>query len=315
MLSEVKISIAAGTNVGLVRDNNEDDFVVSPDLAASEWHIPQTDEFVSLGDYGCLLVVADGMGGANAGEVASGMAIETVRQYFVAENIREVIADDKRMQEFMKMVVRQADQNILQTSKADSGKEGMGTTIVMVWILGERAYICWCGDSRCYAFNRQLGLIQLTKDHSLVQELVDRGELAPENANDHPLSNVVTRCLGDVENRSVPETRIYQLRHQDVIMLCSDGLCGVCNDNQIIAVMAEHNDDARRCQEKLISIALASGGYDNVTVALCRVQMEGSDNESASVNQDEDIATTVRTKPNSHRFRLGLNLFGKKKQK
>lgn len=314
-MPEVKISIAAGTNVGLVRDNNEDDFVVSPDLAASEWHVPQADGFASLGGYGCLLVVADGMGGANAGEVASGLAIETVKQYFVAEKMQEAIVSDKRMQEFMKMVVSQADQNIRQASKDDPGKEGMGTTIVMAWLLGERAYICWCGDSRCYAFNKQLGLVQLTKDHSLVQELVDRGELAPENANDHPLSNVVTRCLGDVESRSVPETRIYQLRHQDVIMLCSDGLCGVCDDDQIIAVMAEHSDDAWKCQEELIAIALANGGYDNVTVALCRVQMEDADGKTVAEGQEEDVATTVRTKPNSHRFRLGLNLFGKKKQK
>ncbi len=313
-MPEIKISIAAGTNVGLVRDNNEDDFVVSPDLSTSEWLTPQADNCVSLGALGSLLVVADGMGGANAGEVASGIAIETVKEYFVTEQLQKITTDDKRIQDFMKAVVKKADSKILQASKADSERQGMGTTIVMAWILGERAYVCWCGDSRCYAFNKNIGLVQLSKDHSLVQELVDRGELAPENANDHPLSNVVTRCLGDVENRSVPETRIYQLHDEDFVLLCSDGLCGVCYDDQIISVLAAYSDEVQKCKDELISLALAGGGYDNVTVALCRIQMEGAKTGNSSEVSEDDVATTVRTKPNSHRFRFGLNLFGKKKQ-
>ena len=304
-MSEVKIKIAAGTNVGLIRQNNEDNFVVSCDLSTSEWLIPQIGEYVDLGNFGALLTVADGMGGANAGEVASAKAIETIQKFFVPEKLGKVGTDDDSTQDFMKTVVKQADLNILQCSKDDRSKEGMGTTVVMVWIMGDKAYVCWCGDSRCYVLNKHKGLIRLSKDHSYVQELIDKGELLPEYANDHPLSNIVTRCLGDVESRSNPETRIYNLHNDDIIMLCSDGLCGLCHDDEIMNTMVEHHDDLTKCKNELISAALSNGGYDNVTVALCSIQKE-EDPENA---EDDSIATTVRTTTIGRKFRRGLLLF------
>lgn len=304
-MSEVKIKIAAGTNVGLIRQNNEDNFVVSCDLSTSEWLIPQAGDYVGLGKFGALLTVADGMGGANAGEVASAQAIETIQEYFVPERLEEVSLDDQSIQEYMKMVVKQADLNILQCSKEDPSKEGMGTTIVMAWLLGDKAFVCWCGDSRCYVLNKHNGLIRLSKDHSFVQELIDKGELQPEYANDHPLSNIVTRCLGDVDNRSNPETRVYNLHHDDTLMLCSDGLCGLCQDEDIRDKMAEFRQDPVECKNELISLALSNGGYDNVTVALCHIQREGEEEESFT----ENIATTVRTMSIGRRLRNGLKVF------
>ena len=306
-MSEVKIKLAAGTNAGLIRQNNEDNFVVSCDLGTSEWLIPQTSEYTDLGEYGALLVVADGMGGANAGEVASAIAIETIQTLFVPERLQNKVDNDKDRQEFMRMVVKQADLNILQHSKEDIATQGMGTTIVMAWIVGEKAYICWCGDSRCYVLNKRYGLVRLSKDHSYVQELVDKGELNPEFANDHPLSNVITRCLGDIENRADPETKIYQLHDGDTIMLCSDGLCGLCNDDEILHTMVESQEDLMRCKNELISFALSNGGYDNVTVALCNIQKEGEDEmiegftddekcdqESQETEGEEDLSATIR---------------------
>ena len=175
-MSDIKIKLAAGTNVGLVRTNNEDNFVASRDLTASDWTIPQVDEQIDLGEYGALLVVADGMGGANAGEVASAIAIETIQTKFVPENLEDAVQSDETILQFMVDAVKSADINILNRSKEDETTMGMGTTIVMAWILGNKAYICWCGDSRCYVFNENLGLTRLSKDHSYVQELVDRGE-------------------------------------------------------------------------------------------------------------------------------------------
>ena len=297
-MSEVKIKLAAGTNAGLVRQNNEDNFVVSSDLSTSEWLIPQADDYIDLGEYGALLVVADGMGGSNAGEVASAKAIETVQELFSTENIQKAMTDDDSIQTFMKMVVKQGDQAILKESKSDPTKEGMGTTIVMAWILGSKAYICWCGDSRCYVLNKRNGLVRLSKDHSYVQELVDKGELDPEFANDHPFSNIVTRCMGDVENRSEPDSRIYDLRNGDMIMLCSDGLCGLCQDDQIHEIMSAFCEDPVVCKNELISLALNNGGDDNVTIALCRIQKEGDDEEE----NEEDIATTVRTEEKKRRW-------------
>ena len=273
-MSEVKFKLAAGTNVGLIRKNNEDNFVVSSDLSTSDWLIPQAGDFVDLGKYGALLVVADGMGGANAGEVASAIAVETIQNLFSPENLEQAVADDKAVQEFMKDVVKQADLNILNHSREDSSTQGMGTTVVMAWLLNDKAYVCWCGDSRCYVLNRRNGLIQLSKDHSYVQELVDKGELNPEYMHDHPLSNVITRCLGDVENRARPDTRIYQLHDGDAIMLCSDGLCGLCRDQEILETMIEHVDDPVACKSELISHALSAGGYDNVTIAMCIIKMD-----------------------------------------
>ncbi|MCR4583009.1 MAG: protein phosphatase 2C domain-containing protein [Prevotella sp.] len=271
-MSEVKFKLAAGTNVGLIRQNNEDNFIVCSDLSTSEWLIPQAGDYADLGPYGALLVVADGMGGANAGEVASAIAVETIQQTFIPNRLDGVIGDEKSIQEFMKDAVKSADMNILTRSQEDPSTQGMGTTIVIAWILGSRAYVCWCGDSRCYVLSRQHGLVQLSKDHSYVQELVDKGELSAELMHDHPLSNVITRCLGDSENRARPETRVYELHDGDTIMLCSDGLCGLCHDDHIEEVMRQFREDPMECKNELISAALSCGGYDNVTIALCNVE-------------------------------------------
>lgn len=323
-MPELKLRIAAGTNVGLIRPNNEDNFVVCPDLSASVWTIPQVGDAADLGNLGALLVVADGMGGANAGEVASAIAIETIQQMFVPDEITTLVGDDKLIQEFLKEVVKTADMNIYQHSQSDTATEGMGTTVVMAWILGHRVYVCWCGDSRCYVFSPEKSTLErISKDHSYVQELVDHGELNPEYASDHPLSNIITRCLGDREKRAVPDTRIYELHHGDIVMLCSDGLCGLCKDSQIAEVMAQYGDTPATLKDELISAALSAGGHDNVTVALCCVEREEDATGSApnteeanegidEVKEDgtaEELSTTVQAEPVSgkhHHYRLWI---------
>lgn len=301
-MSEIKFKLAAGTNVGLVRDNNEDNFVVCSDLGTTEWLIPQVGDFADLGELGALLVVADGMGGANAGEVASAIAIETIQKEFITENIKNALADDnedidKAIQEFMKSAVKKADLNILNHSKEDPSTTGMGTTIVMAWLLGKKAYICWCGDSRCYVLNKKKGLVQLSKDHSLVQELVDRGELAPELMHEHPMSNVITRCLGETDKRAEPDSRIYRLRKDDCIMLCSDGLCGLVSDEVIKETMAESQEDLMECKNQLISVALANGGYDNVTIALACIDMEVEEDEDEVDEENDDMQEDSNGQP------------------
>ena len=271
-----------------MRQNNEDNFIVCPDLATSQWLLPQGDDYVALGDYGTLIVVADGMGGMNAGEVASAMAIETIQQMFTPEALALVIEDNKAVQQFMEKVVKTADKNILKHSQEDSSTQGMGTTVVMAWLLGGRAYLCWCGDSRIYVYNKKRGLQQLSKDHSYVQELIDKGELLPEYAHDHPLSNVITRCLGNEENRAIPDTKVYELRNGDVIMLCSDGLSSMCSDDQIADVIEQFRDNPQECRDELISAALSCGGHDNVTVALANIRLDGCDETNESPANDDD---------------------------
>lgn len=294
-MSIVRVKLAAGTDVGLVRQNNEDNFVVNGDLQKESWIIPQSSTPIALGKWGSLLVVADGMGGTNAGEVASAIAIETIQQKFAPDELEQLFQEkespsEKTVCEFMTNAIKAADLNIVNRSKTDSSTQGMGTTIVILWIIEEKAYISWCGDSRCYVFNAESGICRLSKDHSYVQELVDAGKLDPENAIDHPYSNIITRCLGDKENRANPDFRSYEFRNGDIFLLCSDGLCGLCTDDEIMQVMADQKDSLSDCKNALIEAALSVGGYDNVTVGLCQVVVE-------EVAESKDLGNTLFNKP------------------
>ena len=289
-MSELKIQIVAGTDVGLVRTNNEDNVIVCCDLHEPEWTIPQAGEPVSLGEYGSLLVVADGMGGANAGEVASAIAIDSKR--FTAEALADVVKDNGAIQTFLVDTVKEADVTIATEAAENKEHEGMGTTIVMAWIIEGKAYICWCGDSRAYVFNPASGFTRLSKDHSFVQQLIDKGELDPANAHNHPYSNVITQCLGDADHRSEPEVRICDLRHGDVILLCSDGLTSMCEDDAVTDVLTEHkDDDLNATHAALIAAALEAGGHDNVTVALARITMPDAEGKEP---EPEDIGRTIK---------------------
>lgn len=286
-----KIQIAATTDVGLVRNNNEDNFTVCADLINPDWEVIETSQSIELGAYGSLLVVADGMGGANAGEVASAIAIDTVRQMFKPEEIAEVVNDTSAIIPFMEKVIKSADTNISAHSKENDSTHGMGTTIVMAWIIGRKAYVGWCGDSRCYIFNPKIGFSRLSKDHSYVQTLIDDGTLTPELAFDHPMSNIITRCLSDSDNNGVPDFCTRELKDGDIIMLCSDGLCGYCKDEQISDIVMNNTEDMIECRNRLISAALAEGGYDNVTVAMARVDIAKEEVPA------DDVSKTLDSRP------------------
>jgi protein phosphatase len=290
-MSKINVKLAAGTDVGLVRRNNEDNFVVNADLQKDSWIIPQNSESITLGEYGTLLVVADGMGGTNAGEVASAIAIETIQQKFSPEELGKFFAgkeslSEKAFCEFLTDAVKTADLNIINRSREDSSTQGMGTTVVILWLIGEKAYVSWCGDSRCYVFNAESGISRLSKDHSYVQELVDAGKLDPENAFDHPYSNIITRCLGDKENRANPDFRAYSYRNGDTFLLCSDGLCGLCTDDEIMRIMVENKESLSVCKRALIEAALSAGGYDNVTIDLCQVIVEEDEADVKEVSSN-----------------------------
>lgn len=290
-----KIQIAASSDVGLVRNNNEDNYAVCVDLANTDWQTEETVEPIELGEYGSLLVVADGMGGANAGEVASAIAMDTVRQMFTPMAMADVVETTTSVIPFMRKVIEAANSNIIAHSKDNSNTHGMGTTIVMAWVWGRKAYIGWCGDSRCYIFNPKVGFSRLSKDHSYVQSLVDEGQLSPDMAFDHPMSNIITRCLSDGDNNAVPEFCVRELVDGDIVMLCSDGLCGYCRDEEISDVVMENADNVIECRNQLISAALSAGGGDNVTVAIARVSISSDEIEKSDIN------TTLDSRP-SKRF-------------
>ena len=271
-MAKISFKITAMTDVGLVRTNNEDNFVAITDLSVpgSTW---KSDEICQLGELGALLVVADGMGGMNAGEVASEIAISTVKEIF-SENITEkVLSSGKSIVAFMNDAIATADKRIKSEGKKRPETKGMGTTIVIAWLYKGLLYVSWCGDSRAYVYNAESGLVQITKDHSYVQELVDKGVIRPDEAFDFPESNVITRCLSHSSLKAEPDNipEPYQVAAGDIILLCTDGLSGMIRDNAIASIIADNLNSMGNCASALIDAAKAAGGTDNITVDLCQI--------------------------------------------
>lgn len=266
----------AGTDIGL-RENNEDNFTVCPDLTSNEWIVPADyKRAIPLGKNGCIMVVADGMGGQNAGEVASAIAVETVQNMFSPANVPAGVLDkSENIKNYLRKVIVEADARVKSRSKTDSASEGMGSTIVIAWVIGEKAYIAWLGDSRAYSFIKGKGIARISKDHSYVQQLVDAGALSDEEAMHHPNSNVITRSLGDFSQKAKPEVVEHSLEDKEVILLCSDGLCGVCRDDEIGGIIEEECQDLQICRNKLTTSAITAGGSDNITIALLHVFIDG----------------------------------------
>lgn len=284
-MSDIRFRIAAKTDVGLERDNNEDNFQVSANLDEAPMKWVNNQEY-SLGNKGALLVVADGMGGMNAGEVASEIAINTVREMFSPEQITdEVVKTRYTIEKFMKGVIVEADKRIKDFAKQNPDSQGMGTTIVIAWLFDGHLYVSWCGDSRAYIYNPNTGLFQISKDHSYVQVLVDTGKLSREEAFDFPDSNIVTRSLTDSAVKAAPDCLLkpQPLCDGDIIILCSDGLNGMIRDQEIESVIAQHQDNMTECVDTLIQAALDAAGADNCTVALCQILSGGEQSDESRI--------------------------------
>ena len=287
----------AGTDVGL-RENNEDNFTVCPDIAAGRWIIP-TDctTAIDLGPQGCVMVVADGMGGQNAGEVASDIAVKTVEEMLAPDALAAALPQDggkelapAKVQAYMCRIVEEADARVKLYGQEHAEAEGLGSTIVMAWVLGTRAYVAWLGDSRAYSYRHGSGIGRLSKDHSYVQQLVDKGMLSDDEAMHHPQSNIITRSLGDTAKRARAEVVEQQLADGEILLLCSDGLCGVCSDEQIGSILmeTEHGKTLQQCKDMLTEAALAAGGSDNITIALLQVCGGGVAAGDSNVENGDD---------------------------
>ena len=286
-----KFKLGAQTNVGCVRTNNEDNFVVSADLNAGEWLLPRDCHTVfTLGNKGAMLVVADGMGGLEAGEIASRIAVDTMKEFFSADKITdEIVKDASTISKYMYEAVVAADNAIKRKSREEKSVKSMGTTLVAAWLFDGYANIIWCGDSRGYLFNPVSGLAQVTKDHSYVQELVDSGRLLPEYAFDHPDNNIITRSLGNPQKAANPDFVRLPLQEGEVILLCTDGLNSMLRDEEIEAVMQETSNEIDTCTKALIQGALDLGGHDNVTVVLCQIVPE--ENKPSVQDMQQTVST------------------------
>jgi PPM family protein phosphatase len=213
-----------------------------------------------------VFVVADGMGGAQAGEVASRIAVEAFEQG---------LPDDGSPEERLATRVREANNQIYERSRADRGRAGMGTTLTAAYVDDAHVAIAHVGDSRAYLF-RDGTLQRLTQDHSLVDELVRRGKLTEEQAAEHPQRSIITRALGPEPDVEV-DTWTYPARPGDVVLLCSDGLTSMISEERVRETLAA-NDNLDAAADALINEANEAGGRDNITVVLFRLEeVDGED--------------------------------------
>ncbi len=250
------------------RQNNEDNYQIDADLSDYKWGFT-ADAQIELGKKGALLVVCDGMGGMNAGEVASAIAVETIKSRFAADLLTDNALAEPMV--YIKNAIVAADAAIKKHSKEHPETAGMGSTIALAWLLGKKVYVGWCGDSRCYCYNSKTGLVRLSHDHSYVQELVDAGKLTEELAFDHPNNNIITRSLGDPNGTARPDVKEYDLHNEDILLLCSDGLCGCLRDKEIEEQIAVHQTSMQECRDALWGADEAAGWHDNVTIALAQI--------------------------------------------
>jgi len=210
-----------------------------------------------------LYVVADGMGGAQAGEVASALAVEEFRR-----GLPDSDEEHTTVEQRLAARVRDANRRIYETAQVESEHSGMGTTLTAVYVDGSELAVAHVGDSRAYVL-RDGELIRLTHDHSLVEELMRRGKLTPEQAAEHPQRSIITRALG-IEPEVEVDTWTYPARAGDVVLLCSDGLTSMVEESQVADVLRTESD-LDRAGERLIHAANEAGGRDNITVVLFRL--------------------------------------------
>lgn len=265
------INIFSSTDKGLEREHNEDYHIFCSDLSSPDvkWEFFTGVNVEKLGSKGALLVLADGMGGANAGEVASSLAIEGIKNYFSEVKISNSLSSTD-IKSILHKAIAFANRLIIEHQKKAPETKGMGTTLVLGWILDNKLYVAWVGDSRCYKYNINTGLMPLSKDHSLVQEMVNKGQLTYEQAFYHPQSNIITQSLGDGNRLPEPGFVTYNLQEKDRILLCSDGLNGMIQDSDI-GLLLSQIPNIETCTRELISAANQAGGHDNTTIILCDI--------------------------------------------
>ena len=260
----MKLTHAARTDVGMIRSGNEDNFAVDANGARG------------------IFIVADGMGGHAAGEVASEMAVQIVMR-----EMKDVSDADGSVTKILAEALRLANRAIHDRTVTEVDKQGMGTTASVLFLADSRYLIGQVGDSRVYLL-RDGALKQLTKDHSYVQEQVDLGNLTPEQARYHPYSNVITRCVGaspEVE----PDVYTGEARSGDVFLVASDGLTGMVDDRRLAQLLMSRAEPERKVQA-LISEANGRGGLDNITAIVVHVD------ETSVQDSDTDEIDTLKPK-------------------
>ena len=238
----------AATDIGKIRDENQDSFVVEPEAG--------------------IFLVADGMGGHRGGAVAANIVaedlpvmIETGLAGLKSRRIRSI-------RNLLKKTIIELNRQVKMEGHSEAGHKGMGTTLAAALLHDRRAYIANLGDSRAYRL-RKGRLTQLTKDHSVVGELIGKGTIRPEDAQAHEAADQITHYVG-MEEQVTPHIRTFALQKADRLLLCTDGLTDLISDHEILGVIGDGDDPENLCRQ-LIVMANGKGGNDNITVSLILV--------------------------------------------
>ena len=240
--------VGAVTDIGVVRTANQDSMFISNDPSLR------------------LFIVADGMGGHKAGELASKLAVESIVGYF--SSVSPKITSEVKAQGAVVDSIAMANEEIFNKSTKDSECTGMGTTLTMCYAYKSKLILGHVGDSRAYIL-RDGGIAQLTEDHSLVNQLIRGGKITRQEAINHPQRNVITRAVGTSEDIEV-DTLILKPLKNDVIILCSDGLTNMVGDIELLSIFSDREDLQSACR-MAVELAKTNGGTDNITVIAIRI--------------------------------------------
>jgi serine/threonine protein phosphatase PrpC len=264
----IKVKIFGRTDVGLVREHNEDNFLVADLQGGNRSLLPEVRDH-TVGRNGTLLAVCDGMGGAAAGEVASQIAVDTVYELM---QLDEPPDGEVGLALRLEAAILNAGKKIFQSAKADRTRRGMGTTITAGTLIEGRIIFGQVGDSRAYLI-RQGKITQVTRDQSLVNQLIEAGQLKPEEAELFEHSNIILQALGTAEDVTVDLTYV-DLRQGDRVLLCSDGLSGLVSDERIRQIVLDSPEPIDACKA-LTEAARDGGGHDNITVIVAEFDGDG----------------------------------------
>lgn len=234
----------AASDKGKVRAENEDSFVIEPEAA--------------------LFLVADGIGGHRGGRLAADIVAEDL-PVMIENKLTELRSSRPGpVRILLKQTISEQNRQLVMEGTSETGYKGMGATLVLALLRNGRAYIANLGDSRMYRY-RKGRLRQLSKDHSVVSELVSEGKITPEEAENHSAANQITRYVGMEDEQVSPHVRSFALKQDDRLLLCTDGLTGAVDDERIAAILDSSADCQAAC-EALVDAANAAGGHDNITV-------------------------------------------------
>ncbi|NIP27957.1 MAG: Stp1/IreP family PP2C-type Ser/Thr phosphatase [Phycisphaerae bacterium] len=233
------------SHIGKVRRENEDTFLMDPELG--------------------LFLVSDGMGGHRGGELASKIVTEDLPVTIEVRLDKLKVGSPATIRSLFKKAIIEQSRQLHLEGTSETGYKDMGATLVAALLRNNRAYIANLGDSRIYRF-RNRRLLQLTKDHSVISELLDKGKIKPEEAENHEAQGEITHYIG-MEDKAGPHIRSFQLKKDDRLLLCTDGLTDEIDDKAIAAILAGEQDCAQACQA-LVDAANTAGGQDNITVVI-----------------------------------------------